>query len=76
MEPNQTINCAVECVNGCKLGDQCPGKPHLQEASKFIAETSLDQMLAMAEAAAQRKREQYVYEEPKWVFPDDGIQPD
>lgn len=42
------VNCAVECVNGCKLGDACPNKEHLEDASKFIEDTSLDKMLEMA----------------------------
>jgi hypothetical protein len=68
------INCAVECVNGCKLGDDCPNQEHLSQASKFIEETSLDQMLAIAEEA-QRKKMMGVYEAPQWVYPEDGLPP-
>lgn len=72
------VNCAVDCKDGCVLGDQCPHKESQQEASKFIEDTSLDKMLEMAEAAVQRKREEQrakASEGPKWVFPEDGIQP-
>lgn len=72
------VNCAVDCKDGCVLGDQCPHKDAQQEASKFIEDTSLDKMLEMAEAAVQRKRQEQqakASEGPKWVFPEDGIQP-
>jgi hypothetical protein len=68
------INCAVECVNGCKLGDKCPHKEHQAEASKFIEATSLDTILAMAEAAMRKKASGDTA--PQWVYPEDGIQPD
>jgi hypothetical protein len=61
------VNCAVDCVNGCILGDQCPNQVHAAEASKFIAETSLDKMLEMAEAARQKKFTQPT----QWIIPDD-----
>jgi hypothetical protein len=72
-ETNREINCAVECVNGCKLGDDCPNKEHQTQASQFIAETSLDTMLAMAEEAVRKKMAR-PYEPPQWVYPEDGIQ--
>jgi len=65
MQPQ--INCAEACVNGCVLGDKCPHKEYAAEASKFIQNTSLDQMLDIAEEAVKKKRE----EPPKWVIPDD-----
>lgn len=61
-----TINCAEVCVNGCVLGDKCPNKDYVDETSKFINETSLDQMLEMAEAARIKK----LMEPPKWVIPE------
>lgn len=61
------INCAVDCVDGCVLGEQCPHRENAEEASKFIQETSLDQMLEMAEIARRRK----LTEPPKWVIPED-----
>ena len=40
---------------------------YVQEASKFINETSLDKMLEIAEIARRKK----LTEPPKWVIPDD-----
>lgn len=64
---SEQVNCAVDCVNGCILGDRCPNKEYQEEASKFIEETSLDKMLEMAEIARMKK----LSEPPKWVIPDD-----
>jgi hypothetical protein len=61
------INCAEACVNGCVLGDQCPNLEYKEQASKFISETSLDDMLAIAQEAVMKK----MMEPPKWVFPED-----
>ncbi len=61
------INCAEACVNGCVLGDKCPHKEYAAQASQFINDTPLDQMLDMAEEAVKKKRE----EPPKWVMPED-----
>ncbi|WP_449420046.1 hypothetical protein [Phormidium nigroviride] len=61
-----TVNCAVECVNGCILGDQCPKREYAAATSSFIENTSLDKMLEMAEEAVRKKRS----EPPKWVIPD------
>ena len=36
----QNVNCEVDCVNGCVLGDECPNKEYQEEASQFINETS------------------------------------
>ncbi|MEM7555338.1 MAG: hypothetical protein AAF378_14780 [Cyanobacteria bacterium P01_A01_bin.84] len=63
----QKINCAEACVNGCVLGDKCPNLEYKQEASKFIDNTSLDQMLEIAEAARMKK----MMEPPKWIIPDE-----
>lgn len=61
------VNCAEACVNGCILGDQCVNKEHIQQASKFIQETSLDQMLLIAEEALRKKRTA----PPQWVYPEE-----
>jgi hypothetical protein len=61
-----TVNCEQDCVNGCILGDKCPKKEFVEEASKFIGETSLDQMLEIAEAARIKK----LMQPPQWVIPD------
>lgn len=65
--PENQINCKEACVNGCVLGDKCPNLEFKDSASKFIAETSLDKMLEIAEAARLKK----LMEPPKWVIPDD-----
>ncbi|PZO55303.1 MAG: hypothetical protein DCF15_10770 [Phormidesmis priestleyi] len=70
------INCAVDCIDGCVLGEQCPHKDAQQETAQFIENTSLDDMLEMAAEAVRRKQSERVSEGPKWVFPEDGIKPD
>ena len=44
---NTEINCAVECVGGCRLGglagsealrDRCPNQEYVEEASQFISQ--------------------------------------
>ncbi|WP_416676041.1 hypothetical protein [Egbenema bharatensis] len=71
MNPNE-IDCKTACVNGCVLGDDCPNKEFQEQASKFIEETSLDDMLSIAEEALRKK----MSAPPKWVFPEDGINPE
>lgn len=61
-----TINCAEACVNGCVLGDKCPNLQYVAQASKFIEETSLDQMLEIADEALRKK----MTAPPKWIIPD------
>ncbi len=61
------INCAVDCIDGCRLGEDCPNKEYQQEASEFINETSLDKMLEIAEIARRKK----LTAPPKWIIPDD-----
>ncbi len=63
----RTVNCQVECVKGCILGDECPNQEYVKEAAKFIENTSLDRMLEIAEIARMKK----LTEPPKWVMPDD-----
>lgn len=71
MNPTQ-IDCKTACVNGCVLGDECPNQEYRDQASKFIQETSLDDMLSIAEEAVRKK----MTAAPKWVFPEDGIRPE
>jgi hypothetical protein len=66
MESTQ-INCAEACVNGCVLGDQCPNLEYKEQASKFIQDTSLDDMLAIAQGAVMKK----MMAPPQWVLPDE-----
>lgn len=61
------VNCAVDCVNGCILGDRCPHKEYVEETAKFIEETSLDKMIEMAEIARMKKST----EPPQWIIPED-----
>jgi hypothetical protein len=61
------INCAVDCVNGCVLGDKCPNLEFREAAAQFIEDTSLDKMLEIAEERLRRR----VTEPPKWVLPED-----
>jgi hypothetical protein len=49
------------------LGDRCPNLQHKADAMKFVNETSLDQMLEIAEAARLRK----MMEPPKWILPEE-----
>lgn len=62
----QTVNCAVECINGCILGDKCPNKEYAAATENFIENTSLDKILDIAEEAMMKKRTA----PPKWVIPD------
>jgi hypothetical protein len=55
-------------VNGCILGDDCPHREHLAAASKFIQNTSMDEMLAIAEEGIRKKFTQ-PSEPPVWVDP-------
>lgn len=63
----KTVNCPVECVNGCILGEECLHREFAQETSEFIEQTSLDKILEIAEAARLKK----LTEPPKWIIPDD-----
>lgn len=65
------INCAEACVNGCVLGDECPNLKYTEEASKFIKDTPLDQMLEIAEEAVRKKIMERASQPPNWVLPDD-----
>ncbi len=65
------INCAEACVNGCVLGEDCPNREYTQQASQFIQDTPLDQMLAIAEEAVRRKTLERASQPPKWILPED-----
>ncbi len=60
------IDCNEVCTNGCIQPDRCQNQAHVQSASKFISETSLDKMLEMAEEARRKK----LTAPPQWVIPD------
>lgn len=61
------VNCAEMCVNGCVLGEQCPNLEYKEQAAQFIKETSLDDMLSIAEQALRKK----ITAPPQWILPDD-----
>lgn len=63
-----TINCAEACINGCVLGDQCPNREYARSASQFIQETSLEDMIVIAQESLRKK----AMEPPKWVLPEDS----
>ena len=46
---------------------QIPQEAHVEKASQFINDTSLDEMLEIAEIARRKK----LTEPPKWVIPDE-----
>ncbi|GAB4369645.1 MAG: hypothetical protein Kow00121_09720 [Elainellaceae cyanobacterium] len=71
IDPTQ-IDCKTACVDGCVLGDRCPNREYQEQASKFIQETSLDDMLSIADEAIRKK----MMAPPQWVFPDEGVQQD
>lgn len=74
----RTVNCEIDCVNRCLLGDDCPKRQFREQAAQFIADTPLDTMLEIADAAVRRRAlERMVGDGPsQWVFPEDGIQPE
>ncbi|KEI67352.1 hypothetical protein A19Y_2438 [Planktothrix agardhii NIVA-CYA 126/8] len=48
------------------MGDKCPNREYIPDTENFINNTSLDQMLQMAEEAMRKKRTQ----PPTWILPD------
>jgi hypothetical protein len=66
-----TVNCAVDCVNGCVLGDKCPNLDYATAASKFINDTPLDKMLEIAEEAVRKKMLAQMTQPTQWILPDD-----
>lgn len=65
------VNCDVDCKDGCILGNDCPNLKYTVEASKFITDTPLDDLLAMADEAVRRKMMERAAQPPKWVLPED-----
>jgi hypothetical protein len=65
------VNCAVDCRDGCVLGEDCPNLKYTAEATKFIEDTPLDKMLEMADEAVRRKMIERASQPPKWVLPED-----
>jgi hypothetical protein len=52
---SQGINCTIDCVNGCILGEKCPHREHLAATTQFLQDTSMDQILAIAEERVRKK---------------------
>ena len=67
MTQEQNINSETDFLNSPVANDESGEKEYVQEASKFINETSLDKMHEIAEIARRKK----LTEPPKWVIPDD-----
>lgn len=65
------VDCATACVNGCVLGDDCPNREYSTQATNFITENSLDNMLAMAEEAVRKKKLERMSQPTQWVIPDE-----
>jgi hypothetical protein len=67
---SQGINCAVDCANGCILGEKCPHREHLATTTQFLQETSMDQILAIAEERVRKKftemQDRILPEPPQW----------
>jgi hypothetical protein len=61
-----SIDCSEVCTNGCVQPDRCKNQDHIESASKFINETSLDKMHEIAEAARRKK----MSAPPVWVIPE------
>ncbi|MDG2990296.1 hypothetical protein L3556_05000 [Candidatus Synechococcus calcipolaris G9] len=56
MEPSPNeINCDEACVNGCILGEKCPHRAYLADVSKFINDTPMDKIIAIAEESVQKR---------------------
>ena len=67
MAQEQNINSETDSFNSPVSNNESGEKEYVQEASKFINETSLDKMHEIAEIARRKK----LTEPPKWVIPDD-----
>lgn len=65
------VNCAVDCANGCTLGEDCPKQEYTQQAASFIENTSLDRMLEMADEAVRRKMIERASQPRQWIIPEE-----
>ena len=66
MEANN-ISQAINNNQESSAENQTSQDKHLEKTSKFINETSLDEMIEIAEIARRKK----LTEPPKWVIPDE-----
>ncbi len=64
----EAVNCAEACVNGCVLGDDCPHLAYREAATQFLQDTSMDDILKIAEDSVRKKAEaaaaRYRFEPP------------
>ncbi|MDJ0687380.1 MAG: hypothetical protein QNJ41_02615 [Xenococcaceae cyanobacterium MO_188.B32] len=67
MTQEQNTNSETDSPNSSLSKNESGEKEYVEEASKFINETSLDKMHEIAEIARRKK----LTEPPKWVIPDD-----
>lgn len=67
MAQEQNIDSVTDSINNSISNDRSKEKEYVEEASKFINETSLEKMLEIAEIARRKK----LTEPPKWVIPED-----
>ena len=67
MTQEQNTNSETDSLNSSLSKNESGEKEYVEEASKFINETSLDKMHEIAEIARRKK----LTEPPKWVIPDD-----
>lgn len=68
----QTIDCAVRCVNGCVLGDECPHQDYKNATSKFIEKTSIEDILKIAADSLEKR----LTRSPEFVLPDPPAWPE
>jgi hypothetical protein len=66
MNETKPIDCKELCKNGCSQPDRCQNEAYVRSASKFINETSLDDMHEIAELARRKK----MSTPPQWVIPE------
>lgn len=61
------VNCEVDCIQGCILGENCPNRQYQKKAANFIKDTSLEDMIEIAEIAKLKR----LTAKPQWVIPDE-----
>lgn len=62
MEPNQNEQMPNEAA---------PAEEYVQQASEFINNKSLDEMLEIAQEAVRKKALERASAPPQWVYPED-----
>lgn len=62
----KTVDCAVECINGCILGDDCPHQEYKNAATQFISDKSIDDLIKIADDSLVER----LTKAPKFELPD------